>query len=225
MAEMSSVLPAGWRVSMVQHNAAKCLLPQSRPRVFFVGLAPCLRSTRRLQRLSSQTPMSWPAVDILDFLHQSPATDDWDSLTVRQQVNVMEHVEQFEKECATFEDPERPRVAIADVARDCMKRVESGRVVGHTNTLRTNCSHLWIVPSPAAKAIFGTRGRFLNRAEKSRCAGMVPESLAALSDAELDVAIGNTIPVGLIGTIMFPVVRSWAECEAAKLRTVSGVSR
>ena len=44
-------------------------------------------------------------------------------------------------------------------------------------------------------------------------AGIVPESLRLLSDQELDKAIGNTIPVPLIGTVMFPVLRAWVDYQ------------
>ena len=49
--ELCHDLPDGWSIQIVPHSSAKCLLPQSRPRVLFVGTAPCLRSTRRLRRI------------------------------------------------------------------------------------------------------------------------------------------------------------------------------
>ena len=60
--EMQTSMPE-WHISVVQHNSRQCLTAQSRPRVFFVGTAPCLRSSRRLQRLVEQPPMSWPPLD------------------------------------------------------------------------------------------------------------------------------------------------------------------
>ena len=211
MEEMYKDLPQGWSIRVVRHNSSKCLLPQSRPRVFFVGTSAALTSGRRLRRISSQPPLSWPAVDLLEFLDPVPKEEDWASLSVRQQVNLMTNLEQFHKQCS--ENPDKEQVAITDVARDPLKRFDSGLVVGCTRTLRTNSAYLWILPSPACTGKFGEKGRFLNRAEKARCAGLRPESLQDLSDPECDKAIGNTIPVPLIGTVMFPVLRAWVEHE------------
>ena len=105
----------------------------------------------------------------------------------------------------------RPRKLPLDVSRDPLKLFDAARVLEGTNTLRTTGSHLWVLPSAQAASTFGHRGRFLTRSEKARCAGIVPESLSDLTDAEFETAIGNTIPVPLIGTIMYPVLRAWVE--------------
>ena len=47
--------------------------------------------------------------------------------------------------------------------------------------------------------------------EKARLSGIVPESLEGLSIAGIEQALGNTIPVPLIGTIMAPVLLAWRE--------------
>ena len=206
--EMYKDLPCGWEIRTVPHNSKNCLLPQSRPRVFFIGTAPCLRTTRRLQRILCQPPLSFPQVDILNFLDDVQSEGDYSSLSVKQQVNLLAQLEEFHRQCETVETEQ---VAIVDVARDPLKSAfDKTFAVGRTRTLRTNCTHLWILPSPRL-ARFGPKGRFLNRAEKARCAGLKPESLTDLNDAELCRAVGNTIPVSLIGTIMFPVLCAWSE--------------
>eukprot|EP00974_Lingulodinium_polyedra_P011475 1108199-Lingulodinium_polyedra.AAC.1 len=42
-------------------------------------------------------------------------------------------------------------------------------------------------------------------------AGVVPESLHDLTHAQFFAAIGNCIPVPIIGTIMVPVFRAWIQ--------------
>ena len=59
LSEMMRELPAGWHVELVQHNSAQCLLPQSRPRCFFVGSAAPLRATPFQRRVLSMAVPSW----------------------------------------------------------------------------------------------------------------------------------------------------------------------
>ena len=104
-------------------------------------------------------------------------------------------------------------VGVVDIARDPLKGVDSKIAVGCVRTLRTNNSHLWLLPSPQLEATFGDRGRRLNRDEKCRLAGLVPESLSELDEPDLEIAIGNTIPVPLVGVVLAPVLRAWAHME------------
>ena len=204
--EMGPELPTGWRIDVVEHNSCECLLPQSRPRVFFIGTSGALRQTPLQRRLLSTAPLSRPRVDIIHFLDPSPSTEDWYALTLRQQVNLLEQLHSFQSSCA----PDAT-VAIVDVARDPLGQVDATAVVGGTRTLRTNCAYLWVLPSAAWVPTFGSRGRFLSRAEKCRIAGLVPSSMAGLSDNDVERAVGNTIPPPLIGVVMYPVLRAWAE--------------
>lgn len=213
MAEMARDLPTGWEVLLHQHNSKQCLLPQSRPRCFFVGTAPRMRSTPFQRRVLSAAPRSWPDVDIISFLDQVAAPDDWDELSLRQKINVEEQLEQFHIACAAPGSTCAGTVAVVDVARDPLRSIDSKFTVGGTRTLRTNCSHLWILPSPRWQSVFGQRGRRLNRAEKCRVAGIVPGSLSELAEPDLDIAVGNTIPVPLIGVVLAPVLRAWAQME------------
>jgi hypothetical protein len=204
LSEMSSELPDGWRVTVVEHNSMHCLLPQSRDRVFFVGTAPRLRQTALQRRVLDAAPFKHPSVDILHFLDQSSSDDDWGGLTLRQQVNVLHQLSEFRQDLSVI-----ARVGVVDIARDPLREMDSKIQVGGTRTLRTNCSHLWILPGQLLVPTFGPRGRLLNRAEKCRISGIVPSSLASLSAAEVDTAVGNTIPVPLVGHILYPVLRAW----------------
>ena len=204
MREMRQSLPAGWSVSLVEHNSALCCLPQSRDRIFFVGTSPNLRRTPLQRRVLLQPPLTRPRVDIIHFLDKVERPGDFESLTLRQQVNVLEQLKNYRASAS-----EGSTVGIVDVARDPLRNMDSKARDGGTRCLRTNCSHLWILPSPSCEAWFGPRGRFLSREEKCRVAGIVPSSLRALSDAAVDTAVGNTIPVPLVGHIMYAVLRAW----------------
>ena len=217
LAGLRDMLPQGWTVSVVTHNDADCLLPQNRSRVFMKGVGPELQSTRRLRHLCSQPPRSFPRVNLIDYLDLALSDDDWFQLTLRQQLNVTFHLDEFENKCKADSNEDSARkVAIIDAARDPLRKFESKLVTGKTSTLRTNSSHLWLIPSPGTQHLLGRRGRFLSSAEKCRCAGILPSSVISMTPLQIDTAIGNCIPVPLIGTVLFPVVRAWAEFEASR---------
>ena len=204
MREMRAELPPGWQVDMMDHNSNLCCLPQDRARCFFVGTSERLRATPLQRRLLAVGPFTRKAVNLLHVLDLQPAPDDWQLLTLRQQVNLSEQLKQYHASAT-----DASTVAIVDVARDPLKQMDTRFKEGGTRTLRTNCSHLWIMPSTKYMSTFGDRGRFLSRAEKCRVAGIVPNSTVDLADFDLDVAVGNTIPIPLVGHIMYPVVRAW----------------
>ena len=183
--EILHQLPGGWDVSVVQHNSCLCMLPQSRPRCFFVGTSAAMRATA-FQRRVLQAPLpEMPRVDILDFLDKTSCDADWDALSIRQQMNLLQHLDEFKSTGSPSS------VGVIDVARDPNKTIDSTVSHGCTRTLRTNCSHLWLVPGEELKAVFGERGRKVNRHEKCRFAGLVPSSCADLTDAQLEKAVGH----------------------------------
>ena len=216
VAEMRGAMPDGWEIELRSHSSASCCLPQSRPRCFFVGTAPRMRATPFQRRVLSAPLKQWPAPDITDFLDRKASDSDWHDLTVRQQVNVLEQLQRFGEMCS-----ERPpgtyTVGIVDIARDASKPIDSKITIGGTKTLRTNCSHLWVLPSPELSDTFGAKGRFLNRAEKCRLAGMVPRSLEEMPEGALEVAIGSAIPLPLMWVVMAPVLRVWIQMVRASV--------
>lgn len=58
--EMASAMPSGWEIKVQHHNSRVCMLPQSRPRVFFVGTSPAMRADRCQRRVLSAPLLSWP---------------------------------------------------------------------------------------------------------------------------------------------------------------------
>lgn len=156
-----------------------------------------------------------PEVDLQDFLDRERRDSDFEGLTLRQQVNVLEQMSVFEKMlCCAGEGKEC--VGVCDIARDPTKGFDSQICVGGTRTLRTNCSHLWLLPSSGLKEIYGPHGRFLSREEKCRVCGIRPSSVASMPSAALEMALGNTILVPLIGTVLFPVLRAWISMERCR---------
>lgn len=213
MSGLRETLPQDWEVDLRTHNSLQCMLPQSRPRVFFVGWGPAMRQTRFQKRVLSQPYFAWPQVELLSFLDHEPADGDWEQLSTRQKVNALEYLRQFQGRVA--ESGWRRTVAIADVARDPMLSFDTVFSIGYMRTLRTNCSHLWLLPSEDLQSSFGPRGRFLSRSEKCRAAGIVASSVVSLSDTQLCTALGNTIPVPLIGIVSFPLFRAWIVAAGA----------
>ena len=225
VSEITKELPRGWAVDVQHGNSITCCLPQSRPRVFFVGTAASMRASAFQRRILNAPLPFFPSVDIIGFLDHEPSEQDYLNLSMRQQVNVLEQVEGFEKDIAAAaagpapSSQSAPTVAICDCARDLCSSVDSQRKHGGTRTLRTNNSHPWILPSQAFQATFGPKGRLLNKAEKCRVAGIKPESVSQMKQEDIEVAIGNTIPVSLVGCIMAPVLRAWV--QAARLEDAS----
>ena len=143
-----ALLPRGWAVDVQHGNSITCCLPQSRPRVFFVGTAASMRASAFQRRILNAPLPVFPSVDIIDFLDHEPSEQDYLNLTMRQQLNVLEQVEGFKEDIAaaaagpTPSSQSAPTVAICDCARDLCSSVDSQRKHGGTRTLRTNNSHL-----------------------------------------------------------------------------------
>ena len=152
--EMLTAMPH-WTVSIVLHNSVHCLVPQSRPRCFFVGLAPMMRKLPIQRRILGQPPKQFPEVNLINFLDKTKSDDDFKGLTTRQQLNV-------EAQLATFRQAvgDKDEVGICDIARDPMKKFCSDISYGRTYTLRTNCKFLWVLPSESLENVLGARGRF-----------------------------------------------------------------
>ena len=158
------------------------------------------------RRVLSAGPPARPIVDICKFLDHAARPEDCDSQICRQNVYLTEQLAAWHQHEASTRT-----VAIADVSRDPFRKMDSALAVGCARTLRTNCSHMWILPGPPPEHIFWPRVCFLIRAEKCRVAGVVPSSLSSLSDSDVDVVLGNTIPVPLAGHVLFPVLCAWIE--------------
>ena len=103
-------------------------------------------------------------------------------------------------------------VAIVDIARDVTKAF--GEVVGFDvlRTLRRNNHDLWVFPNAKhydSVECFGVHGRRLTLSEKSVLTGLPPYCLGSLTLAEAESALGNTIPVALVGSAIAPLLYSW----------------
>lgn len=197
-----------WDVVVRRQNANRCGVPQHRERIFFVGTAPTMRAARSQVRMLRQPFVDNHASSLFALLDKKSCDSDWMDLTLRQQCNVLAQLDDFESRRASLDNP--PAVGIVDACRDTLLRVDSDASLDTTRTLRTNCSSQWVIPGMEYRSIFGERGRRLNRAEKCRCAGLVDSALDTLCPLEADKAIGNTIPVPLIGVVLAPLLKAFS---------------
>jgi hypothetical protein len=170
-----------------------------------------MRATRFQQRVLNQPLATLPRVNLFAVLDHTMCEDDYETLTQRQRANLAQYLIEFRELAA--QDPQRPKVAVIDVARDPLREVDSELSVEQVRTLRTNSKHLWILPVLEVAVTFGHRIRLISRSEKCRLAGILPESLQGLDERGLEIAIGNTIPVALIGVVMWPLYRAWLHME------------
>lgn len=203
--EMSQLLPEGWDVRVVRCNSRDCGLAQSRPRVFIVGTCPAMRMTIFQRKLLMAKLPVLPAISLLSFLDLEGSDTDFEGLTLHQQLNVASQVQLFHGICG------EALVGVIDSARDFFKGFDNAIAVDCVHTLRTSNKGLWLLPSPSMQGTFGKYGRFLRVSEKARLSGIVPSSLKGLCDSDAERALGNTIPVPLIGTVMVPMLAAFAE--------------
>ena len=206
IAQLLERLPEGWSIDIQKLNSCDFGVPQSRPRVFIVGVAPELKSTARQRKVLALDASAFKVqgeVMLEDVLDKRSQPSDFDRLPISQQLNVLMQLDNFHIIGSQYP-------GIVDIERDPLKEVDSGIAVNGTRTLRTNNAGLWILPATASHAQqYGPRGRFLTWAEKARLAGMTPCSLKSLSIREVEIAVGNTIPVPMIGAVLTPVLAAW----------------
>jgi len=95
-------LPGGWDVKAQSPDALDCGLPFSRPRAFIIGTASGMTRTA-LQRKVLRTPFPvLPRLDLVHFLDDDGPTSDWDNLTMRQKINLIQQREAFEEQRLTM---------------------------------------------------------------------------------------------------------------------------
>jgi hypothetical protein len=80
--------------------------------------------------------------------------------------------------------------------------------VGHCPTLTTANRYLMIFEDEGEQS---ANRRCLSPDSRARLSGVLPESLASLSERDLLAALGNMIPVPLIGVVLKPLLLRWAE--------------
>ena len=141
--------------------------------------------------------------------------EDYDALTINQKLNVDARVEEWE--FIRFKRSPPSELGIIDVGRGSAKPYDGPFGFDESHTLRLKSSMLWVDPASHLHGRYGAKRRLLSWQEKARLSGVVPEFLAGLSIAGIEQALGNTIPVPLIGTIMAPVVRAWREMFRVEL--------
>ncbi len=101
-------------------------------------------------------------------------------------------------------------MVVVDIARDVTKVFSE--VIGWNTmrTLRLNNHDLWVLPHGSTVSVFGPNGRRLRLEEKEVLTGLPRGTLRRLDLHAAETALGNTMPVPLIGTVMAPVLAAWS---------------
>ena len=207
VSRMLGVLPRGWKVELWVENSLLHGVAQSRTRVFFVGTSPWMRRTPLQRRLLRQGPQRHVQLNLSEFLEHVKRDEDYEALSFRQKLNVDWH-------CDSWWAQEREFPGVVDISRDPTKKIDSQIVINRVQTLRTNNARLWLFPSSALKHAIGARGRLLTIVEKARLSGLTDNALDGLLKKDLahaETAVGNTIPIPMMGHILAPVLRMWQE--------------
>ena len=148
-----------------------------------------------------------PRVDLLHFLDDEPVANDWEDLPTRYKLHVLTQQEVFEKRRVAMEP--LPMCGVIDASRDPQRGMDSNVGFGHAWTLRTNNSHLWVLPSPETASVLGEHGRFLKLSEKKRIMGVVAGHLDSLSQSDAEIALGNTIAAPQAALAMAPMLKAF----------------
>ena len=209
IAELQASLPAGWNICIRRADCMDFGIPQHRPRVFVVGVSPAMRATDD-QKIILDAPLKTidrrPLKDFLDL----ETGDDFGQQTIRQQTNILMQLEAFHKKLETMEPTvPKPDLAVIECTRDPVKGF-SDPTYDSVPCFRCSNNSLWILPSPGMQSTFGMQGRLLKKQEKARLCGIVYESVATLGDEAFHRAVGNAIPVPLLGAVLAPVLSAWA---------------
>ena len=138
---------------MVHANSLYCGMPQYRSRIFIFirGWHKSLASTPTQKRILDAIfpkDVYLHQTHILSILDKEKR-DDFDDLSIKQQMNVLQQLDEFAAMNFTNE------IGIIDACRDPDRKVDGEITIGHTRTLRTNCTHLWVLPSDDLKSTFG----------------------------------------------------------------------
>ena len=132
-----------------------------------------------------------------DYLQPVQREEDFQSLTIRQQTNVMQYMKEYHSKILDDDNGDHKDSIFGTVAsgRDPNKAFGSQITFDGLATLRTNHSDVWLLPSPGKLETYGKYGRKVSMAEKCRMIGICPGSVKDMSDAAVEKALGNCIAV------------------------------
>ena len=213
---LSTTLPKGWNMKVRRADARDCGVPQCRLRVCIIGVSPAMVRTPLQKRLWARPLRQCRPVSLRGVLAPCDKPEDYESLTLNQKLNVDARVEEWE--AIRKKRAPHGELGIIDIARDASNiSFDSTFGFDECHTLRTNNSHLWIVPAIHLRATYGARGRFLTWQEKARLSGITPWSLEGMPVATINSALGNTIPVPLIGSVLAPLLQAWRDIYRSDL--------
>ena len=98
-------------IDVLRVNGKNHSLPQNRPRVFFRGVGPRMVVTAKQRQCLATPPPQIPMRPLIEFL--DPVTsNDFDTMNLNQQLNIMSYVEWFQIRYA--DTAKQPTLAIVD---------------------------------------------------------------------------------------------------------------
>ena len=196
-------------------QAKEQLLPQSRGRVFWVGVDREVLQVAGMENLKAPTILGNALLhDFLDSHKEMP--DIFNTTRKPKQVsNIVHYVARFRKD--HYNTEERILCAVCDSSRAPDKTFGEFFYVECCGALRTHDMSKWVVGEVPGKV--WSNGRELSIAERARVMGMVPESLVFGDIKKTDVIrwLGNTIPVNSVGAVVACIMEAYVPWEAAVL--------
>lgn len=162
------------------------------------------------QILAMDPPLRPVCHDVGLFLDQESRPADAEHLSFGQKLNLEAQKQAWQLIQAVKPDA---KFAILDVARNVCLDVDSQLSIDHLHTFRCNNHFLWVLPCTSLQHILGESGRRLTVEEKSRMAGFTTGALRSLREPAAEKALGNTIPVPLIGDFLANVLAVWVMAE------------
>jgi site-specific DNA-cytosine methylase len=194
-----------WTLRVLDINAAQCTLPHDRERVFIVGVT--------AELAGGPWGLKWPAVSgrknaqrpLGEFLaaeRRLPRA----SLTTPKIRDNAAHYSALQRSAFPGQ------ILVGDLSRAAGKVFGARYKVGACPTLCTGDNYLMVFEDDGPES---ADGRYLTVESRAGLCGVVFESLEGLTRADQVRALGNAIPVPLIGTVLQPVVRAWAEAATA----------
>jgi site-specific DNA-cytosine methylase len=202
-------------------------VPQSRPRIFFVGVHKmCMAHAPNGQLLPPGKTMPAKTGRLREFLlHSDTPTADLGSRTCKQKANILSYRKMFDEyndNSVMLADadniiavPPFAKVAMCDHSRAPDKAFGKFFSIEESLTLTTSDTGKWVV-GDLPGSVSGT-GRPFTIQERAQCQGMTPSSMECLPNQTAAVkALGNSMAVDVVGAVIACIMQPITKWERAQ---------
>jgi len=188
----------GWTLHKFEMNTRDCGLPQSRPRVYLVGLPDEIQG-HAVTSLPAQMPGASEMFPLHEFL--DPRIPCTPPTTPQQKSNLLQYEEALKEKPPAYSDGEETQLSICafDVTRDMTKKNINAKYNGVCPTLTTSNTGLWLIFHGKYKGVNIELSRRLHHTERPALQGFSLASLSCLNKTNLTHAVGNAFPPCVIG--------------------------